>query len=164
MTEQVKAIPEGFRSVTPHLVIRDAAKAIGYYKQAFGAEEIFSMPGPDGKLMHAEIRIGDSVVMIGEECLEWGAKGPQELGGSAVTLGLYVEDVDATFARAVETGATVRMPVSDQFWGDRYGQVIDPFGHIWSIATHVKDLTPEEMQAAAEVAMREMSQTAGQES
>ena len=153
MPEQVKRVPEGFHTVTPHLVIRDAAKAIDFYTRAFGAEELVRMPGPEGKLMHAEIKIGDSILMISDEFLEWGAKGPEAIGGSPVTINLYVEDSDAVFNRAVEAGATVRMPLADQFWGDRYGQLVDPFGHVWSVATHIKDLTPEEMSAAAAAAM-----------
>ena len=153
MAEQVNPVPCGFHTVTPHLVIRDAAKAIDFYTQAFGAEELCRMPGPEGKLMHAEIKIGDSILMISDEFPDWGAKGPESLGGTPVTINLYVEDCDTVFNRAVEAGATVRMPLADQFWGDRYGQVVDPFGHVWSVATHIKELTPEEMSAAAAAAM-----------
>jgi PhnB protein len=153
MSEKVSPIPQGFTTLTPHLVVRDAAKAIEFYKSAFGAEEIARMPGPDGKLMHAELKIGDSIVMLADEFPEWGSNGPLTLGGTPVTLHLYVEDADAAFNRAVEAGATVKMALNDAFWGDRYGQLADPFGHTWSIATHVKDLTPEEMNAAAAAAM-----------
>jgi PhnB protein len=148
MSEKVNPIPEGYRSVTPHLVVRDAEKAVEFYKSAFGAEELFRMPGPDGKLMHAELKIGDSIVMLADEFPEWGSNSPLAIGGSPVTLHLYVEDCDAAFNRAIETGATVKMAPNDAFWGDRYAQVVDPFGHIWSVATHVKDVTPEEMGAA----------------
>lgn len=148
MSEKVNPIPEGYRSVTPHIVVRGADKAVEFYKSAFGAEELFRMPGPDGKLMHAELKIGDSIVMIADEFPEWGSNSPLTIGGSPVTLHLYVEDCDAAFNRAVETGATVKMAPNDAFWGDRYAQVVDPFGHVWSVATHVKDVTPEEMGAA----------------
>lgn len=141
----VQAIPSGFHTVTPHLVCDGAADAIGFYQRAFGAEELSRMPGPGGKLMHAMIRIGDAVLMLNDAFPEMGAKGPNALGGTPVTLHLYVQDADAAFARAVAAGATPRMPVAEQFWGDRYGIVVDPFGHQWSIATHVKDLTPEQM-------------------
>ena len=158
MSEQVKAVPEGYHTLTPHLVVRDAAKAIDFYKQAFGAKEIARMPLPDGKkLGHAELQIGDSRLMLADEFLEWGSKGPEAIGGSPVTLSIYVEDCDAVFNRAVEAGATVKMPLADQFWGDRYGQVVDPFGHVWAVATHVKDLTLEEIQQAAAVAMAQMA-------
>jgi uncharacterized glyoxalase superfamily protein PhnB len=146
----VKAIPEGFRTVTPHLVIKDAGKAIDFYKKAFGAEEIVRMPGPDGQsVMHAEIKIGDSVIMICEECPEYGAKSPLALNGTPVTIHLYVENADTAFNKAVKAGAKAEMPVSDTFWGDRYGKLSDPFGHHWSVATHVKDVTPEQCAKAA---------------
>ena len=147
-----KPVPEGFHTVTPHLVIKDAAGAIQFYKKAFGAEEIFSMPGPDGKLMHAEIKIGDCRLMIGEECPEYGIKGPKNLGGSSVTIHLYVSDVDAAFARATKAGATPTMPIEDMFWGDRYGKLTDPYGHAWSIATHKMEYTPAEIAEGAKKA------------
>ena len=143
-----KPIPEGMHSVTPHLICADAAAAIEFYKQAFGAVEMSRMPGPNGKLMHASVRIGDSTVMLVDEMPEWGALGPKALKGSPVTIHLYVDDADAVAARAAGAGATVKLPVSEMFWGDRYGQVEDPFGHRWSIATHVRDLSPAEMQKA----------------
>lgn len=151
MNTNVKPIPEGMHTVTPHLVCAGASDAIAFYKRAFGAEEVHRMPSPDGsgKLMHAMIRIGDSAVMLVDETPEWGCLGPNTLKGSAVTLHLYVPDVDAAFARAVEAGATATMPPADMFWGDRYGMVKDPFGHSWSIATHIRDMTPEEMNEAA---------------
>ena len=152
---KVKPIPEGMHSVTPHLVCAGAAEAIEFYKKAFGAVEGARLPGPDGKLMHAMIRIGDSAVMLVDEMPQWGALGPMSLKGSPVTIHLYVEDVDAVVKRAVSLGAKVTMPVDDMFWGDRYGKVEDPFGHHWSIGTHKRDVTPEEMQQA----MRGMAQT-----
>lgn len=145
--------PQCMRSVTPHLICAGAADAIEFYKKAFGAEEMMRLPGPDGRLMHGAVRIGDSMVMLVDEMPEWGALGPKSLKGSPVTIHLMVEDVDAVFAQAVAAGATVKMPVADMFWGDRYGKVVDPFGHEWSIATHVRDLTPEEIAAAGREAM-----------
>ena len=141
----VKFIPEGYHTVTPHLAVRDAAKAIEFYAKAFGAEELFRMPGPGGVVMHAEVRIGDSIVMLGEESPEMGASSPQTIGGSPVNLLIYVQDVDASFARAEKAGCKVRMPATDMFWGDRYGKVQDPFGHNWGLATHKEDVSPEEM-------------------
>jgi uncharacterized glyoxalase superfamily protein PhnB len=141
------------RSITPHLICAGAADAIEFYKKAFGAEEMMRMPGPDGRLMHAAVRIGDSMVMLVDEMPEWGALGPKALKGSPVTIHLMVDNVGEVFARAVAAGATAKMPVADMFWGDRYGKVVDPFGHEWSIATHVRDMTPEEMMAAGREAM-----------
>jgi uncharacterized glyoxalase superfamily protein PhnB len=137
-------------SITPHLVCAGAAKAIDFYKQAFGATEEGRMPGPDGRLMHAALKIGDSTVMLVDEMPEWGSLGPKALKGSPVTIHLYVEDVDALVARAVKAGARVTMPVAEQFWGDRYGKLEDPFGHHWSVATHVRDVSRDEMQRAME--------------
>jgi PhnB protein len=145
---KVKAIPEGMHSVTPHLICAGAANAIEFYKQAFGAVEGGRLPGADGKLMHAMISIGDSPVMLVDEMPQWGALGPKALKGSSVTIHLYVENADATFERAVQAGAKVVMPLADQFWGDRYGKLEDPFGHHWSVATHVRDVSPAEMQQA----------------
>lgn len=145
---KVKAIPDSMHSVTPHLVCAGAADAITFYKQAFGAVEVGRLPGPQGKLMHAMIRIGDSAVMLVDEFPDRGSLGPKSLKGSPVTIHLYVEDVDATVKRAVAAGAKITMPVEDMFWGDRYGRLEDPFGHSWSIATHLRDVSPEEMQAA----------------
>jgi uncharacterized glyoxalase superfamily protein PhnB len=153
--------PAGYHTVTPALIVRDAARAIEFYQRAFGAEELSRMPGPDGTIMHAEIRIGDSVVMLGEENEQWGTRSPLSTQGNPGSLHLYVPDADAAFARALEAGATVRYPLEDAFWGDRYGKVTDPFGHEWGIATHVKDLTPEEMQAAADAWMARQAQPAG---
>jgi len=144
-TKATRPIPEGYHTVTPHLTVRDAAGAIEFYKKAFGAEECFRMPSPDGKIMHAEIRIGDSAVMINDEMPDFAKNSPQSIGGSPVTLHLYVSDADAFFARATREGAKVDMPLMDAFWGDRYGKLEDPFGHKWSVATHKEDLTPEEI-------------------
>ncbi len=141
----VKPIPEGMHTVTPHLICAGASDAIDFYKRAFNAVELTRLPGPNGKLMHAAIRIGDSVLMLTDEAPEWGALGPKALNGSSVTVHLYVEDVDAVVAQAVAAGAKPLMPVTDMFWGDRYGQVEDPCGHRWSVATHKQDLTPEQI-------------------
>ena len=147
MGTTVKAVPDGFHTVTPHLVLNDTPKAIDFYKRAFGAEEKCRMPGPDGRIMHAQIRIGSSEVFLADEHVDWGGPpSPLALGNSPVSLHLYVDDVDAVFDRAVAAGATVAMPVQDMFWGDRYGKVIDPFGHHWSLASHKEDLTAEQMQ------------------
>jgi len=146
----VEPIPKGMHTVTPHLICAGTAEAIEFYKEAFGAVELSRLPNSDGKVMHAAIRIGDSVLMLNDEMPEWGAFGPKSLKGSSVTIHLYVEDADAVFAQAVDAGAKVTMPLDDMFWGDRYGKVEDPFGHQWSIGTHVRDVTPEEMQKAME--------------
>jgi len=145
---KVKPVPEGMHSITPHLICAGAAEAIEFYKKAFGAVEEARLPGPGGKLMHAMIRIGDSAVMLVDEMPEWCAMGPKSLKGSPVTIHLYVENADATFERAVKAGAKVTMPLADQFWGDRYGKLEDPFGHHWSVATHVRDVSMEEAQQA----------------
>jgi PhnB protein len=142
----VKPIPDGMHSLTPHLVCADAAAAIEFYKTAFGAVELTRLPGRGGKLMHGSVRIGDSVLMLVDEMPEWGALGPKSLKGSPVTIHLYVIDVDAAVAQAVAAGAKVTMPVADMFWGDRYGTLEDPFGHRWSVATHTRDLTPAQIQ------------------
>lgn len=147
-TKSVQPIPEGMRSVTPHLICAGAAAAIDFYKKAFGATEMSRLPGPNGKLMHGSIRIGDSTVMLVDEMREYGSLGPKALNGSSVIIHLYVEDVDAFTARAVAAGAKITMPVQDMFWGDRYGQLEDPFGHRWSVATHVRDVSPGEMEQA----------------
>jgi PhnB protein len=141
----VKPIPEGYHTLTPYMTVRDAAKAIAFYKQAFGATEKGVMNGPDGKIMHAELRIGDSIFMLADEFPQFGSLSPQSTGGSGMGLHIYAEDVDAAFDRAVKAGATVEMPVSDMFWGDRYGKLADPFGHKWSIATHKRDMSVDEM-------------------
>jgi PhnB protein len=140
--------PEGMHSVTPHLVCAGAAKAIDFYTAAFGAVEQARIPGPDGRLMHAAIRIGDSTVMLVDEMPEWGVLSPRALKGSPVTIHLYVDDADAFVARAAKAGAKVTMPVADQFWGDRYGKLEDPFGHSWSVAHRVREVSMEEAQKA----------------
>jgi PhnB protein len=154
----VNYVPEGYRTVTPYLVIRGAAEAIEWYKKAFGAEDIARMPMPDGKLMHAEIKIGDSFIMMSDEFPEMGGgKSPQALGGSCCSLHLYVPDVDASFSRAVSAGAEAQMPPMDMFWGDRFSKLRDPFGHEWTIATHKEDVTPEEMERRAAEAATQMA-------
>jgi PhnB protein len=142
--------PTGYHTVTPGITVRDAAKAIDFYKEAFGAEELDRMEGPDGSIMHAEIRIGDSIIMLGEENPAWGTKSPLTLGGVHGSLHIYVDDADAAFARAVTAGCEPRYPMEDAFWGDRYGKVADPFGHEWGLGTRVKDLSRDEMRKAAE--------------
>lgn len=150
MAAKAQAIPKGYHSVTPSIVVSSAPKAIEFYKKAFGATEMFRLPGPDGKLMHGSIRIGDSAVMLAEENEKHGIFGPKHLKGSPVIIHLYVEDVDAFVARAAEAGANVTMPVAEMFWGDRYGRLQDPFGHMWSVSTHVRDVTPDEMKQAVQ--------------
>lgn len=145
----VAPVPPGMSAVTPHLVCRGAADAISFYVRAFGAVEGCRLPGPDGRLMHAMISIENAPLMLCDEAPEFGCLGPQALNGSPVVIHLYVADVDATVARAVEAGARLTMPVADMFWGDRYGQLEDPFGHRWSVATHIRDVSPEEIAAAA---------------
>jgi len=141
-------IPNGMHTVTPHLVCAGGADAIDFYKKAFNAEEMMRLPGQNGKLMHGCIRIGDSLVMLADEYPEWGSFGPNSLKGTTVTIHLYVEDADSQFNQAIAAGCTVHMPMADMFWGDRYGIVKDPFGHLWAIATHIRDVSPEEIQAA----------------
>ncbi len=148
----IKSIPEGFHTVTPYLSISNAAEAIAFYKKAFAASEVFRLPTPSGEIGHAEILIGNSHLMIADPCDESPTSSPDELKASTVSIHLYVEDVDAFFARAIAAGATELRPVADQFYGDRMGTLKDPFGHIWSIGTHIEDLTPEEIaQRAAEL-------------
>lgn len=148
-SQNSKPIPDGMHTVTPHLVCAGAAVAIEFYKTAFAAVEVGRLPGPEGKLIHAMIRIGDSVVMLVDEFPEWGSFGPRSLKGSPVTIHLYVENVDFFVKRAVEAGAYITMPLADMFWGDRYCQLEDPFGHRWSVATHLHDVSPEELEQAA---------------
>lgn len=150
---QAKPRPDGMRSVTPHLICGGAADAIEFYKKAFNAVEELRIPGADGKIVHACIRIGDSAVMLVDEFPDWGALGPKRLKGSPVTLHLFVDDVDAFAAQAVAAGAKITMPIQDMFWGDRYGKLEDPFGHHWSVATHLRDVSLEELQEAARKAM-----------
>jgi PhnB protein len=149
-----KPIPEGYHTATPYLIIKDAAKAIEFYKEAFGAKEMMRMSQPDGRIGHAEIMIGDSPIMLADEFPEMGARSPQSLGGSPVSILLYVDEVDAFAKQAVAAGTKVVRPVKDQFYGDRSGSFEDPFGHQWHIATHVEDVTPEEMHKRAAAAGR----------
>jgi PhnB protein len=149
-----KPVPDGYHTLTPFLTIRDAARAIEFYQEAFGAKVRGGVAkGPDGKVMHAELLFGDSIIMISDEFPTYGALSPQSVGGSSSGLHIYIDGVDAAFERAVKAGAKVDMPVMDQFWGDRYGKLTDPFGHKWSIATHVKDMSDEEMKKAMDDAM-----------
>lgn len=141
----VKAIPDGYHTLTPYLVVKGAREAIAFYQKALGATELFSMPGPGGAVMHAELQVGTSRLMLAEENPQMGTKSPKTLGGSAVSVFIYTEDVDADIRRAEAAGATVTMPATDQFWGDRFGAFEDPFGHQWSVATHKEDVSPEEM-------------------
>ena len=145
---QVKPIPDGYHTLTPYLRVRGGAAAIEFYKKAFGAEEVMRMPMPDGKVGHAMLRIGDSPLFLADEYPDYGSFGPLSLKGSPVTIHLSVPNVDQVWERAVAAGATVRMALADQFWGDRYGQLDDPFGHRWSLATHIRDVSPEEMDEA----------------
>jgi PhnB protein len=162
MSSQVKRVPEGFHTVTPGLVVNGAQKAVEFYKEAFGAEILGVKTTPDGsKVVHSAIKIGDSHIFVTDEFPEMGSRGPQSLGGSPVSLNLYVEDADALFERAVAAGATVLMPIADQFWGDRWGMVGDPFGHIWSVASHVADLTQEEINKAAEEYFKQSGKSQG---
>ena len=156
----VQAIPKGYHTITPFMTVRDAARAIEFYKQAFGAKERGVMKGPEGKIMHAELVIGDSIIMLADEFPEFGSLSPQSTGGSGTGLHIYIEDVDSAFDRAVKAGATVEMPVADMLWGDRYGKLRDPFGHKWSIGTHKADLSVEEMKKGMDEAMAKMPKSA----
>jgi PhnB protein len=160
MPEQVKAVPPGFHTLTPHLTVRNAEQALEFYKKAFGAEILHLAHMPDGKVMHAALRIGDSMLMLNDEFPDHGALSPLSTGGSAVTIHIYTDNVDAAFNRAVSAGAQVKMPLADQFWGDRYGVVTDPFGHKWSLGAHIKDMSPEEVQREMDRAMAAMKKTA----
>jgi PhnB protein len=166
MPAKVKPIPDGYHTITPQIVLDDCAGAIDFYKKAFGAEELLRMPGPGGKIVHAEIRIGDSVVMMSDEMPPMPGqpgtyKPPRSAGLSTGALFLYVNDVDSAFDRAVKAGCTVRTQLMDMFWGDRFGQVIDPFGHTWAMATHKEDVAPEEMQKRQQEFFAKMQQTGG---
>jgi PhnB protein len=156
MATKAQAIPRGYHTVTPSLVVAGAGKAIDFYKRAFGAEELMRFPGPDGTIMHAEIRIGDSIIMLGDEMPEQGGRGPKSIGGTPVSFFIYKENVDAAWKQAVDAGAGTIMPLADQFWGDRTGCLEDPFGHRWWLAQHIQDLTPEEMQRNAEAFFSQM--------
>jgi PhnB protein len=153
----VKPIPDGYHTATPYLALDDAAAAIEFYKKAFGAKERGRMEAPGGKIGHAELEFGDSVVMLSDALPQFSTRSPKELGGTTSSVFLYVEDVDAVVKQAVDAGATIEMEVEDQFWGDRFGSVQDPFGHIWAVATHVEDVPPEEMAERAKTAMAAMA-------
>jgi len=154
----VSKIPPGFHTVTPSLIVKEGAKAIDFYKKALGAEELMRMVGPDGKISHAEIKVGDSILFITDENPAMGTKSPQTLGGTASNLYLYVEDVDSAFKRAVDAGGKATMPVTDMFWGDRFGQFTDPSGHSWGLSTHVEDVSPEETERRAVDFYKQMAQ------
>jgi PhnB protein len=156
MAKSTQAIPKGYHSVTPSLVVAGAAKAIDFYKKALGAEELMRFPGPDGSVMHAEIRIGDSTIMLADEMPEQGGRSPKSYGGTPVSFFVYKENVDAAWKRAVDAGAKEIMPLDNQFWGDRTGCLEDPFGHRWWLAQHVEDLTPEEMQKRGDAFFSQM--------
>ena len=146
MSKRVNPVPEGYHTATPYLTVRGAATAIDFYKRALGATELFRMPGPDGKIMHAEIVIGDSRVMLADESDRSETKAPDTLKGSSASIFLYVDNVDLSFKRAVDAGAKVNQPLQNMFWGDRFGKVTDPFGHKWMLASHVEDVAPEELE------------------
>jgi len=160
MAGKAKPIPEGLHTVTPHLAIRDAAKAIEFYKKAFGAQVVGVHHMPDGKVMHAELKIGDSVVMLADEFPGAPCLSPQSVGGTTSVMHIYVEDADSRYNSAVAAGATALMPVMDMFWGDRYGQVKDPFGHVWAIATHTEDVPPAELEKRGAAMFAEMAKQA----
>jgi PhnB protein len=158
MTASVKAVPDGFHTATPSMVVRDAAKAIDFYKRVFGAEERMRMPGPDGKIIHAEIKIGDSIIFLSDEIPNMGGKSPQSVGAYTGAVYLYVPNVDEIVQRAVDAGSKSAGPVSDMFWGDRVGHFVDPFGHGWSVGTHVADLTEQEVEKGAQEFYARMAQ------
>jgi PhnB protein len=156
MPDKIEAKPAAFHTLTPHLTVRNAAQAIEFYQKALGAEVVRVFHLPDGKVMHATLRVGDSMLMLNDEFPEFGALSPLAHGGTGVTIHIYTENVDEAFGRAVSAGAQVKMPLMDQFWGDRYGLVTDPFGHSWSLASHIKDMSSEEMERAQNEAMAKM--------
>jgi len=155
-----KAIPDGYHTLTPYMTVHDAARAIDFYKKAFAAVAKGVMKGPDGKIMHAELRIGDSLFMLANEFPHFGSFSPKSVGGSSMGLHIYVEDVNSSFDRAIGAGATVEMPVADIFWGDRYGKLVDPFGHKWFIATHTRAMSMEEIDEAQEEFMKQFPKSA----
>jgi PhnB protein len=159
---KVSAIPKGYTTATPYLIVRGCGDALAFYAKAFGAKEKVRMTGPGDRIMHAEMKVGDAMIMLSDEAPQWGALSPLSLGGNATHVMLYVKDVDAVWARALAAGATVSMPLSNMFWGDRYGKVKDPFGHEWSLATHVEDVGPKEMQRRSAEFARQMAAHAGQ--
>jgi PhnB protein len=150
MAKTTKAIPHEYHTVTPSIFVAGAAKAIDFYKKALGAEERMRFPGPDGSIMHAEIRIGDSILMLADEMPDYGGKSPKSIGGTPVSFFVYRENVDAAWKQAIDAGGTTVTPLADQFWGDRAGCFEDPFGHRWWLAQKVKDMTPDELRQAAE--------------
>jgi len=158
MPNKAKPIPEGYHSVTPYLTVNDAARAIEFYKRAFGAKEVLRMDGPPGKIVHAELDIGDSKLMLSDEMPGGSSRSPQSVGGTTAGVFLYVEDVDSVYKKAVSAGAKEEMPPSDMFWGDRFGKLIDPFGHSWALATHIEDVAPAEMAKRGKEAMAKMGQ------
>jgi uncharacterized glyoxalase superfamily protein PhnB len=157
MAEKIKAVPEGVHTITPHLSVREAAQAIDFYQQAFGAELTFVLKTPDGKVMHATMRIGDSRFQLADEFPGMGTPAPPTLGGSSVVLNICVEDVDELFDRAIAAGAKVTVPLANQFWGARYGQIVDPYGHAWALFSHVEDVAPEELKRRADAAFAKMA-------
>ena len=160
MAGHAKPIPQGYHSVTPYLVVNDAARAVECYKRAFGATEVVRMPGPSGKLSHVELKLGDSMIMLSDEMPNNSVRSPQTVGGTTVGVFLYVEDVDKVFKQAKSAGAKEETPLADMFWGDRYGTLSDPFGHTWSLATHIEDVAPEEMAKRAQAARIEFEEHA----
>ena len=162
MPTQLQPIPQGFHSITPYLVVKDAARAIEFYQRAFGAKEIMRMDGPNGKISHAEVKIGDSLLMLSDELPSNSVRSPQSLGGCTASIFLYVENVDKVFNQAASAGAKVDTPLADMFWGDRFGTLTDPFGHSWSLATHKEDVAPNELGKRAKEAIAKMSQHAHQ--
>jgi len=154
---EIEKIPKDYHSITPVLIVKNGDEAIEFYKKGFGVEERSRMKGPDGRIAHAELKLGDSVFMLSDEYPEMECHSPKTIGGSPVSMYVYVEDVDSVFNKAISAGAKALDPVKDQFWGDRHGRLEDPFGHLWSIATHKKDLSEEEMKKAAEAAFSQMS-------
>jgi len=154
---KAKPIPDGMSGVTPHLTVKDAARAIDFYKRAFGATELSRHTMQDGSIMHAALKIGGGTIFLNDEFKDMGSISPRSLGGSPVMLMLYVTDVDETVKRAQQAGAEIKMPVADQFWGDRYGLIADPFGHLWEVATHVEDVSPEELERRGREAMAQMA-------
>ena len=157
MSKPGKPIPQGYHTATPYLTLKNASEAIDFYKRAFGAEEVVRMSAPDGKgVMHAEIKIGDSMLMLADEMPQGDCRSPKSLGGTSVNIFLYVQDVDSTFQKATAAGAKVTMPPTDMFWGDRYSKVVDPYGHSWGIATHKLDMTPEEIEKGQKEFMARM--------
>jgi PhnB protein len=158
MPSKAKPIPEGYHSVTPYLTVHDAARAIDFYKRAFGAKEVMRMDGPQGKIVHAELNIGDSKLMLADEMPNGNSRSPQSVGSTTAGVFLYVEDVDSVYKQAVSAGAKAEMPPADMFWGDRFGKLMDPFGHSWSVATHIEDVAPAEMAKRGKEAMAKMGQ------